>query len=139
MLIILFYFSEKAETNTFCSGYRNSILVPLLSPVGFSKQRAELSFCSLSFAWDWQIDQDSAALIDFIWRKDVKFCVCLVLLSLLLTVSAGDFIGLWSRRMMKWRRAAIEPLARSGCVNDSGHNLFGFAKGKVLCMFENVG
>lgn len=40
---------------------------------------------------------------------------------------------------MKWRGANIEPLARSGCMNDPGASLFGLAKEKVLCMFENAG
>lgn len=78
MLIILFYFSEKTEMSPFCSGYRSSILAPLLQPMGFTKQSAELPFCSPNFAQDWQTDPDSAALIDFNWRKEVMFCVCLV-------------------------------------------------------------
>lgn len=53
MIIFFFpFFCEKAEMSTFSSGYRKSILVPLLHPVGFTKQSAELSFCSLNFAWD---------------------------------------------------------------------------------------
>lgn len=69
MLIILFYFSEKTEMSPFCSGYRSSILVPLLQPMGFTKQSAELPFCSPNFTQDWQIDPDSAALIDLTGGK----------------------------------------------------------------------